>query len=217
MKNEKAIDEFKKLLAIADYLMGPEGCPWDREQTCASLRSTVLEETCEVIEAIDAGDDVNLVEELGDLFYNVLFFGKIGEKEGRFSMRDVIFTIREKLIARHPHVFKGEKAKTAAEALKRWEEAKKQEKSERKSHLDGIPKAMPALARGYKVAGKFDKASYDEASSGDTLPFSNEEELGFLLWKIAKRAKQLGINPEMALRKTLLKKERLFRDWEKNL
>jgi tetrapyrrole methylase family protein/MazG family protein len=213
MENREAEEEFKKLLSVTDELLGPEGCPWDREQTVVSMRESVLEEACEVIEAIDEGDNALLVEELGDLLYNVLFFCKLAEKEGRFLTVDAIRSIREKLIARHPHVFGGKKLENMDAIIEQWERIKKEEKSERESLMDGIPKGLPALARAYKIAKKMEKADYDFQTEEEL--FESEEELGKLLWIVVRQARQQEINPEMALRKEMLNQEKAFREWER--
>lgn len=213
MENKEAEEEFKKLLSVTDELLGPEGCPWDREQTVFSMRESVLEEACEVIEAIDEGNNALLVEELGDLLYNVLFFCKLAEKEGRFFTVDAIRSIREKLIARHPHVFGGNKLENMDAIIEQWERIKKEEKSERESLMDGIPKGLPALARAYKIAKKMEKADYDFQAEEEL--FESEEELGKLLWIVVRQARQQEINPEMALRKEMLNQEKAFREWER--
>ncbi len=216
--SNNALDEFRKLLEIGETLMGPGGCAWDREQTLVSLRSSVLEEACEVIEAIDNEDDDNLAEELGDLLYQVIFLSMVAEKENRFSLKMVINLICEKLIHRHPHVFGDKELHTADEVLKQWEEIKRLEKSDRISILDGIPKGLPALVRAYKIAKKIKDTSFapEEAKIEEELPhfFETEEELGELLWDLVKRAKRRGLHPEHALRKVLVAKEAAFRDWE---
>lgn len=214
---DKSSEQFKSLISISERLMGPGGCPWDREQTLVSMRSSILEEACEVIEAIDEGDDKNLVEELGDLLYNVVFFCKLGEKENRFSTEDVIRTICEKLIMRHPHVF-GEKVCADMQAvLDQWEQLKKEEKKHRESLLDGIPKGLPALARAFKMAKKMEKANWETPSTYVIPSFETEEELGKLLWEIVSKAKKKGLQPEQALRKELVEKEKQFRTHEKTL
>jgi tetrapyrrole methylase family protein / MazG family protein len=212
MNNQTAAQEFKQLLEVSDTLLGPQGCPWDREQTLISMRESILEEACEVIEAIDEGNDINLIEELGDLLYNVVFFCKLGEKEGRFSTQETISRIYNKLILRHPHVFGEIKLADVDEVLAQWEQIKKQEKSDRKSLLDGIPKGLPALSRAYKIAGKMDRAEYDVEE--DHKLFADEEELGQLLWELVRQARHRKINPETALRKEMLNQEQTFRQWE---
>ncbi len=212
MTNQDAIEEFKELLSVTDQLLGPEGCPWDREQTVISMRESVLEEACEVIEAIDEGSNADLIEELGDLLYNVVFFCKLAEKEGRFQTVNPIRAIREKLIARHPHVFGSKKLKDMDAIIEQWEEIKKEEKSHRESLMDGIPKGLPALARAYKVAGKMARADYQFYAEEEL--FESEEVLGSLLWIVVRQARNQGINPEMALRKEMLNQEKAFREWE---
>ncbi len=215
MDSKKAEEEFLELLLVSDILMGPNGCPWDREQTLVSMRSSILEEACEVIEAVDEKNNQNLVEELGDLLYNVIFFCQLGEKENRFTLAEVIRTIREKLIQRHPHVFKDKKVKDSAEVLDQWERIKQEEKKERESLMDGIPKGLPALSRAYKIAGKLQKKG-----KGIDLPemeFETEDELSQLLWIVCQVSRKKGIHPEHALRKRLLEEELDFRAQEKKI
>lgn len=213
MTNQEAVEEFEKLLSVTDELLGPEGCLWDREQTVVSMRESVLEEACEVIEAIDEGSNTDLIEELGDLLYNVVFFCKLAEKEARFKTVNPIRMIREKLIARHPHVFGDKKLKDMDAIIEQWEQIKKEEKNHRESLMDGIPKGLPALARAYKIAGKMERADYDFYAEEEL--FESEEELGKLLWLVVRRARQQEINPETALRKEMLNQEKKFREWER--
>jgi len=212
MSNASAAEEFKMLLDISDILLGPQGCPWDREQTIISMRASILEEACEVIEAIDEGNDIDLIEELGDLLYNIIFFCKLSEKEERFITSEPIRKVREKLIARHPHVFAEKKIENVEEVISQWEQIKKEEKSHRESLLDGIPKGLPALARAYKMTGKMKNACYD--GDEEETCFHNEEELGELLWEVIRQARKRNINPETALRKEIVNRERAFRVWE---
>src|SRR5579863_10005397 len=143
------MDQFDSLLRVAETLLGPGGCPWDQKQTFASLQPYVLEEAHEVIEAIDADDDGKMVEELGDLLYTVIFYGKLAEKTGRFSLVDIVNAIEEKLIRRHPHVFGEVKVEGADEVLKNWEKIKLEEKGDKRpeSVLDGIPPTLPLVTR----------------------------------------------------------------------
>lgn len=215
--HKELFDAFKKLWETAEILMGPNGCPWDREQTLVSIRGSVLEEACEVIEAIDGGDDENLQEELGDLLYNVIFLSLLARKENRFLPHEPIDGMRKKLIERHPHVF-GERVDLDSKQVKeQWEQIKKREKKHRESLLDGIPKALPALDKAHRIADKMQKDNYvEEAGNQKEFSCKTEEEVGAILWEISKRASVLGINPECALRKILIEKERKFRHWEKN-
>ena len=143
MTNKIAVEAFERLLEISDTLLGPKGCPWDREQTLVSMRESILEEACEVIEAIDEGSDVDLIEELGDLLYNVLFFCQLAQKENRFSTDAPISRLNEKLLARHPHVFGDRKLDDVEGVISQYEKIKKEEKSHRESVMDGIPKGLP--------------------------------------------------------------------------
>lgn len=212
MTNESSLSFFKKLLDTTDQLLGPGGCPWDREQTVVSMRASILEEACEVIEAVDEGSDADLIEELGDLLYNVLFFSKLAEKEGRFPTEAPIAHIEAKLVSRHPHVFGNKKIENMDEVIDQWEAIKKEEKSHRESLLDGIPKGLPALARAYKMAGKMEKKEEKKKPSS----FDSEEQLGELLWEIVLQARTMKLNPELALRKELLKRETIFREKERD-
>lgn len=202
----RASEAFEELLVVADRLMGPGGCPWDHEQTNFTLRQFILEEVYEIIEAIDNEDDENLIEEIGDLFYNLVFLAKIAEKEGRFEMADPIASIHAKLINRHPHVFGDLKIETADEVKKQWLEIKRGEKQHRTSELDGIPAHFPALARAYKVVGTLKQSSDDS--------YESEQELADELWNVVRKARASKLNPEIALRKLLMHKESEFRAHE---
>ena len=181
---------FQKLLAISDTLLGENGCPWDLKQTYKTLRRSLLEEAYEVVEAIDNEDLPNLIEELGDLLYNIIFLAKIGQKRKEFDIDEVCELVRDKLIARHPHIFGDAKAHDAGSVVELWEAAKAQEKKR-----DEVPKAFPALLRAYKLAKKL------KAEKKPT--FSTEEELGKKLWELACEAKSAQIDPEAALRSYL--------------
>src|SRR5215208_6913573 len=156
--------KFEGLLEIMRTLRAPGGCPWDREQTHASLRPFVLEETYEVLEAIDTGDVEELREELGDYLYEAVFLAQISEEAGQFSIGDAIDAIREKLIRRHPHVFArqgDDEDITTGEVIERWETMKARER-EVKGHtaarstttLSGVPKTLPALLRAYEISSR---------------------------------------------------------------
>jgi len=148
--------EFASLLEVATVLNSPEGCPWDLEQTFASLRPYVLEEAHEVLEAVDTDDDQQMIEELGDLFYTVIFYAKVAERENRFSIKEILEQLRAKLIRRHPHVFGEEKAKSMEEVIQKWERVKDGENASkgRKSALDGIPITLPSLQKAQKLMGR---------------------------------------------------------------
>ena len=173
------MEQFDSLLKVAEKLLSPEGCPWDIKQTFASLQPYVLEEAHEVIEAVDAGDDTKIAEELGDLLYIIIFYGKLAEKSGRFSTAHNNSSIKEKLIRRHPHVFGDVKVDGADEVLKNWEKIKLQEKGESKpaSVLDGIPPTLPSLIRAQKIIKRMQRAGSSLAPKEHLGPIS-EEELG---------------------------------------
>lgn len=211
--------EFDELIEIIDRLLGPGGCPWDQEQTLQSLRSTVLEEVCEVIEAIDLDDNMHIQEELGDLFFNAVFLSKIAEKEKRFPIQAVIKELNEKLIRRHPHVFgEGKKIDTVEELYDQWDKIKKEEKGKdkRKSALDGISKHLPSLARAQKSLKKMKKAGYlPNLNSSENSSFLDEKELGSHLLALVADAQAKGLDAEHALRKALTLLEKNFLDFEK--
>ncbi len=217
----EAGQEFSKLVGIMRTLRSPGGCPWDREQTLASLRRYVVEETYEVLDAIDREDWDGLAEELGDLQLQVVFQAEIARSEGLFDIERVLRCINDKLVRRHPHVFATETIETAGEVKHRWEELKAQEKpggSER-GLLDGVPRHQPALLEANEVGKRAAKAGFDweefddlgekiaeefrevgEArSSGD--PGRLEDEVGDLLFMAVNVARFVGVDPELALKR----------------
>lgn len=206
--------EFTDLIKIIERLMGPGGCPWDQEQTLMSIRELLLEEACELIDAINQHDNQLIQEELGDVFFNLLFCCKLGEKEGRLKLSEVIQGISDKLIRRHPHVFENSKVSTSAAVIEQWEKIKKHEKANqsRKSALDGIPHALPALSRAQKVIKRLHKACF--LMSDKPQKSISEERLGEKLLELVNLAYQSGIDAEMALRKALGPYEDKFRIWE---
>ncbi len=206
---------FDTLMDIADKLNGPKGCPWDIKQTFTSLQPYVLEEAHEVVEAVDTNQDPKILEELGDLFYIVIFYAKIAEREGRFTIKDILKTIEEKLIRRHPHVFGDEIASHPEEVLKRWEEIKKQEKAEEKpkSLLEGMPATLPLLVKAQKMVKKMHRKGAPTLPKIDKVPLS-EEALGEKLFSLIASADALGIDTESALRRTLARYEERYHTWE---
>lgn len=153
-------DAFERLVAVVARLRAPDGCPWDREQTLKTIEPYTLEETFEVLEAIDADDNVAIQEELGDLLLQVVLYSQIAADEERFNLIPVIDGITEKLIRRHPHVFGEGQAHTADQVLRNWEQVKQQEKR-RDSALDGVPLALPALARSVRLQSKAAKVGFE--------------------------------------------------------
>jgi tetrapyrrole methylase family protein/MazG family protein len=180
---------FEKLAAVQARLRAPDGCPWDREQTHASLRTYLIEEAYEVLEALESGDDAKFAEEMGDLLLQIVFHSEIAKEEGRFDVSDVIREVHDKMIRRHPHVFGEKRAKDAAEVLKNWEQLKKEEriaagkkngdgsKSEGKaaSLLDGVSKALPAALEGFQLTRRAARIGFDWDSVEGVFDKMNEE------------------------------------------
>ena len=152
-----ALQEFCQVVAV---LRGPDGCPWDREQTLETIKPYTLEETYELLEAIDSGDDTAIVEELGDVLLQVVLDAQIGADEGRFGLLEVVEGVTRKLVHRHPHVFGDETAETSEEVRRNWDLAKRAEK-QREGVMDGLPLAMPALARAARITGRAARVGYD--------------------------------------------------------
>lgn len=217
-------------------LRRPGGCPWDAEQTHESLKRYLLEECYEVIEAIDANDKKHLQEELGDLLLQPIFHAAIAEEQGAFTIDDVITTLCDKLVRRHPHVFGDQVVKTAGEQVENWEKIKMTEKgSERKSALSGVPPHLPALLKAQKITEKaarvgFDWEHVDQVFAKvleelheleETMESRDEErmeaELGDLLFAIVNLGRFLTLNPEEALRKTIDRFTTRFSYIEQNL
>ncbi|MCL4112075.1 UNVERIFIED_CONTAM: hypothetical protein GTU68_015709 [Idotea baltica] len=192
------------LCEVIAKLRSPEGCPWDRQQTLATIKPYTLEETYELLEAIDSDDNVAIQEELGDVLLQVVLDSQIASDERRFQFIDVVKTITEKMIHRHPHVFGSEVAETTDDVKKHWHAAKNSEKSERTSRLEGIPKNLPQLARTHRIAAR--AASIPDADRKARA----EGELGDVLFVMANIARRWGINPEEALRKSNAKFSRRF-------
>lgn len=230
------LKNFSKLREIIALLRGPNGCPWDKEQTHESLKKYLIEETFEVIEAIDSGDIDHLIEELGDVFLQVMLHAQIGEDEGYFAIEDVIEVLSEKMIRRHPHVFGDKTAKDSKEVLRNWQEIKKQEKGETDSSLlDGISKSVPNLLRAYEIQKKAAKVGFDwkeitpalEKVKEELVEFENEikqdslihakKEFGDILFAFVNIARFLDIHPEEALFETNQKFIRRFHFIEENV
>jgi uncharacterized protein YabN with tetrapyrrole methylase and pyrophosphatase domain len=203
--------EFQNILEIADLLLGPNGCSWDREQTLFSLQPYLLEEMHELIEAIDSLDGSKMAEELGDVLYALVFVAKLGEKEDKFQLADAIEGVCQKLIRRHPHVFGNVKATSSEEIINNWEEIKKLEFKERKNILDGIPLSLPSLARAQKIIQKIRRSQKKKIECA----FQTEEELGEKFWELLEAAESKGWNAEDVLRRVAARREEAFRQNEK--
>jgi nucleoside triphosphate diphosphatase len=177
--------KFDALLDIMRRLRAPGGCPWDREQTLASLRPFVLEETYEVLEALDSASPAALREELGDYLFEAVFLAQISEEAGDFSIGDAIDAIRDKLIRRHPHVFQraeGDEGITSDQVLEKWETLKARERAAagaepttRKTTLSGVPKTLPSLLRAYEISARAAAVGFDWAKPTDVLDKIDEE------------------------------------------
>jgi MazG family protein len=184
---ETAGARFDRLVEIMRALRAPDGCPWDREQTLASLRPFVLEETYELLEAIEDGAPENLREELGDYLYEAVFLGQISEEAGAFTIADAIDGICEKLVRRHPHVFAratGDAAITSEQVVERWETMKARERaasadgespSRPKTTLSGVPKTLPSLLRAYEISARAAAVGFDWARPADVIDKIEEE------------------------------------------
>ena len=226
-KDAYCIDDLVRIMRI---LRAPDGCPWDRVQTHESIRQNFIEETYEVIEAIDKGDAPLLKEELGDVLMQVIFHSLMEEEEGRFSFDDVCNDVCQKLIIRHPHVFGNIEADTPEEVLKNWDAIKMQTKSQSiADSVDDVARSLPALMRAQKVQKRSAKSGMDFASAADAaakVPEEQqelfaaidsgdqakiEEELGDLLFSVVNVARFAGVDAEKALYRSTDKFSRRFR------
>ena len=151
-ERDERLGEFDAFVELIARLRAPDGCPWDREQTHRSLRENLLSETYEVLEALDSGEAAALREELGDLLLQIVLHAQIAKDEGEFEISDVVRDIATKIVNRHPHIFGDAKADTAIQVMANWEKLKRTEKPHRQSVLEGVPKAMPALAYAYEIS-----------------------------------------------------------------
>jgi len=220
---------FGQIMTIMRRLRGPRGCPWDAEQSHESLKRYLLEEAYEVIEAIDTGSDELLKEELGDLLLQPVFHAAIAEERGAFTMDDVLATLADKLIRRHPHVFGDQEIKDSEAQIANWEKIKKAEKGEeRRSALAGIPPDLPALMKAQKITEKAARVGFDwehvdqvmakvieelhefEEAMSQGRQDRMEAELGDLLFAIVNLGRFLSLDPEEALRKTITRFQSRF-------
>ncbi|MEM7008532.1 MAG: nucleoside triphosphate pyrophosphohydrolase [Thermodesulfobacteriota bacterium] len=165
---------FDDLVELSRYLRSPQGCPWDREQSLETVTPYIIEEAYEVVQAIELKDKDEIIEELGDLFFQVIFASQIASEDGEFDISDVIDRLHNKLVRRHPHVFGDEKAKDADEAIKTWHKQKLKEKT-RKRRLLEIPQTMPSLLRAHRVSEKASQVGFDWQNAGEVLPKVKEE------------------------------------------
>lgn len=227
------MEEFKELVNIVAKLRNKEnGCPWDKVQTHSSLVPNFIEELYECIEAIEKSDFQHLSEELGDLLLHIVMQAQIAEEEKHFAMNDVLKKINDKLIRRHPHIFKDEKLSTSEEVKLNWEQIKLKEKKNRKSAIDGIPRAMPKLIVAQRMQEKaaavgfdwsnhkqvFDKLDEEVDELHEAIANGKkheiEEEIGDLLFTVVNLSRKLGFDSESSLSKTITKFERRFKQVE---
>jgi MazG family protein len=206
-------DSIQRLREIVRRLRAPDGCPWDREQTHASLKPHLLEECYELLEAIDSGDNDQLREELGDLLLQVALHAQIAAEDGRFSLDDVAGELADKLVRRHPHVFGESRLPDSDAVLKQWDQIKREEKIERRSALDGVPLNLPALARAQQVQAKAARIGFDWpdatgalakvheelAEVADATTAELEDEVGDLLFAVVNYARKRKVDAEQAL------------------
>lgn len=197
-----ALDE---LVAVMARLRGPGGCPWDAEQNHESLVKYLVEETYELIDAIESGSREELLEELGDVLYQVLFHADLASNTPgeEFDINDVAAQMTAKMVGRHPHVFSDASADTSDDVMAVWDDLKRVEKPGRTSTLDGVPQAMPALALADKILGKAEKIGIVDIGGPAPFPFETEAELGSVLLAIVASARTQGLDAERALRNTL--------------
>jgi len=165
---------FDDLIELAHHLRSPEGCPWDREQSLDTVTPYIIEEAYETVQAIELRDRDEIIEELGDLFFQVIFASQIASEEEEFDIYEVIDRLYNKLVRRHPHVFGNEKAKNAEEAVKTWHKQKLKEKSRKRGLLE-IPRTMPSLMRAHRVSEKAAQVGFDWKSAEEVLPKVKEE------------------------------------------
>ncbi len=227
--------EFGRLVEIMARLRAPGGCPWDRAQSREDLKPYLVEETYEVLDAIDAQDPCKLREELGDLLLQVVFHAQIAQEEGAFAIEDVCRAINEKLVRRHPHVFGDVKADTADEVLQNWEAIKKDEKGGDASVFAGVPKVLPALLKAYRLQQKAASVGFDWENREQVVNKVNEEwaelkeavrennkahvreEFGDYLFALVNLSRFLDLDPEDALQQADAKFVRRFQAIEREV
>jgi MazG family protein len=234
-----AAEKFDRLLALMARLRAPGGCPWDREQTFDSIKPYTLEETYEVLDAIDRRDWPDLAEELGDYILQAVFYAQMASEQGLFSIEDALEAINRKLLRRHPHVFGEESAETAGDVKRIWSEVKAAEKAaqgrQEEGLLAGVPRVLPALVEAQQITSRAAQVGFDwenpeqvleklqeeaseftEARRGGS-PAALENELGDMLFTLVNLARFVKLDPEQALRATNAKFRRRFGYIERKL
>lgn len=228
---ERKLKAFKDLLTTMDILR--EKCPWDKEQSFESLKTLSIEEVYELAEAISMNNTEDIKEELGDILLHIVFYAKIASETNKFDIGDVCKTINEKLIYRHPHIFGDTKVFNSDDVLKNWELLKLKEKGGTKTVLGGLPKALPALVKAYRIQDKVRGVGFDWAKREDVWAkvkeeileveeeiknnnqTKTEEEFGDLFFSLINAARLYNVNPENALEKTNKKFIKRFNYLEK--
>ena len=225
----QALDTYQALEKVVARLLGPGGCPWDREQTHHSLKRNLLEECYELMEAIDSGDPRNLAEELGDILVQVAFHIQLAQEEGSFGPQEVFTSINEKLIRRHPHIFGDTQTLTSEEVKANWEKLKQKERGGSSSHLGSIPGDLPALAHAQLLQDRASLAGFDWDRLEGVLqkveeefreleaaqsPEEKESELGDILFSLVNTGRWLGIQGEESLRHANQRFTRRFNEME---
>ncbi len=233
----KSVSLLHDLVELMRKLRSNDGCPWDKEQSHASLKPHLVEETYEVIDAIDSGDPAKIKEELADLFFHIIFHCQIAKEKGEFDIESIMALCLDKMTRRHPHVFGDATANTPEEVIRQWEEIKKKEKGyeERKFVVDGLPKHLPALQKAQKLQKKVSKVGFDWKDIKDVIakideelaevkdaiqrnkPEHIEEEVGDLLFSVVNLSRFLKLDTENVLHKTIYKFVERFKKVEMEL
>jgi len=221
-ETQQPSQNFDDLVGVVETLLAPGGCPWDREQTHSTLRKYLLEETYELIEAVDADDPKAMTEELGDLLVHVLFHAEMAKAAGEFKLGDIVYSAAAKMIGRHPHVFGDTEAKTAEDVLENWDQLKRKEKGGVRRIADAVPKAMPALSYAAELQNRVERAKVEwrvasdsripanlvETVNSSTEQSEQEHAVGEFLFETIADLRKLGVDPETALKRYALQ----FRD-----
>jgi MazG family protein len=232
-------EKFQKLVDIMARLRAPDGCPWDREQTLDSIKPYTLEETYELLDAIDRREWSDVAEELGDFLLQAVFFAEIAAERDLFRIEDALDAINRKLVRRHPHVFGEETAESAGDVKRIWGEIKAEEKKRKGRHAEGllatVPRALPALVEGQQIASRAAAVGFDWENAGQVIDKLHEElgeleearrggasdeiegEIGDLLFVLVNLARFVKVDPEQALRKTNAKFRERFAHIERRL
>jgi tetrapyrrole methylase family protein / MazG family protein len=227
---EKYVQEFAELVGIIARLRGPDGCPWDKKQTHASLREFLMQESYEVLDALDEESARKLCQELGDLLLQIVLHARIAEEKGDFDMAEVISNLNAKLIRRHPHIFGKQSVKNAEEVAHNWEEIKKGERQPDASILESVPRQMPSLAYSQEIQARAARAGFDWENLDGVIDKLTEEvrefqqsasqaekedEFGDIYFTLVNIARRMGIDSEASLRQANRKFYRRFTRMEK--